>query len=225
MAIISRRASNAANAIRGVEGSIDIDLIGGGGHNNHSNNSHGHQRRRGDREASHNNNNNNNSSRDIQGPASAIAAAAAIPALSTSATLSSMLRRRRSGDVVGGNGVQGSNGPVATALTANRRTVVGGNAIPAPGTIITGGQNGGGLVKIRLVPHLENQRSLRFEAIARELKNGDPPLRIGRFTDRHNSTANVNRLAFKSKVVSRGHAEVWLEAGKVCYFTFGANIF
>ncbi|KAF9459276.1 hypothetical protein BDZ94DRAFT_1172026 [Collybia nuda] len=73
--------------------------------------------------------------------------------------------------------------------------------------------------RIRLVPHLDSRRSLRFDAIARDLKEGDPPLRIGRFTDRSGlglaavNALGSNKLAFKSKVVSRAHAEIWVESG------------
>jgi len=69
--------------------------------------------------------------------------------------------------------------------------------------------------RIRLVPHLDSRRSLRFDPIARDVKEGDTPLRIGRFTDRSGlGIANApgsNKLAFKSKVVSRAHAEIWAE--------------
>ncbi len=48
-----------------------------------------------------------------------------------------------------------------------------------------------------------------------------PALRIGRFTDRSGlgiaalNAQNSNKLAFKSKVVSRAHAEIWCDqAGK-----------
>jgi len=71
--------------------------------------------------------------------------------------------------------------------------------------------------RIRLVPHLDSRRSLRFDPIARDVREGDTPLRIGRFTDRSGlGIANApgsNKLAFKSKVVSRAHAEVWAETG------------
>ncbi|KAM6494632.1 hypothetical protein JOM56_009255 [Amanita muscaria] len=56
--------------------------------------------------------------------------------------------------------------------------------------------------RIRLVPHLDSRRSLRFDAITRELKDGDAALRIGRFTDRSGmglSAVNAlgsNKLAF-----------------------------
>lgn len=38
------------------------------------------------------------------------------------------------------------------------------------------------------------------------------PLKIGRFTDKYSSPT---RITFKSKVVSRGHAEIWTKNGKV----------
>ncbi|KAK4051220.1 hypothetical protein OIV83_003042 [Microbotryomycetes sp. JL201] len=70
--------------------------------------------------------------------------------------------------------------------------------------------------RLRLVPHLESSRSLHFEPVDRDLS----PFRIvkvGRFTDRSQQTGTVDptRIAFKSKVVSRGHAEIWVDdAGK-----------
>ncbi|KAN0059847.1 hypothetical protein ACQY0O_008421 [Thecaphora frezii] len=120
--------------------------------------------------------------------------------------------------------------------------------------------------RIRLVPHLEATRSLHFEPIERDLREGSAPVKVGRFTDRQppaaaNATVNPasgveaggggggggetiystvgqpgarggavtvsggqgggaggvridsSRVAFKSKVVSRGHAEIWCESG------------
>jgi pSer/pThr/pTyr-binding forkhead associated (FHA) protein len=73
--------------------------------------------------------------------------------------------------------------------------------------------------RIRLVPHLDSRRSLRFDPITRDVVEGDPALRIGRFTERSGmgisqaNALNSNKLAFKSKVVSRAHAEVWCEPG------------
>ncbi|THG94421.1 hypothetical protein EW145_g8142 [Phellinidium pouzarii] len=73
--------------------------------------------------------------------------------------------------------------------------------------------------RIRLVPHLDSNRSLQFEPISRDVHEGDVPLRIGRFMDRSGmgvaslNAQNTNKLAFKSKVVSRAHAEVWCESG------------
>lgn len=112
-----------------------------------------------------------------------------------------------------------------------------------------------GVHRIRLVPHLEATRSLHFEPIERDLREGISPVKIGRFTDRvpsggaeetragsgtpaPNTLAtqptgtgpgnrggavpssaggggriDSGRIAFKSKVVSRGHAELWCEPG------------
>ena len=74
--------------------------------------------------------------------------------------------------------------------------------------------------RLRLVPHLESVRSLHFDPVDRDLTSF-VVLRVGRFTDRSHhpsqSSQSVDplRIAFKSKVVSRGHAEVWCdEAGK-----------
>ena len=69
------------------------------------------------------------------------------------------------------------------------------------------------------MPHLDSRRSLRFDPIIRDVVEGDPALRIGRFTERSGmpisqaNALNSNKLAFKSKVVSRAHAEVWCEPG------------
>jgi len=71
--------------------------------------------------------------------------------------------------------------------------------------------------RIRLVPHLDSRRSLRFEAITRDLREIDPALRIGLFTDRSGmglaavNALGTNKLAFKSKVVSRARAKIWVE--------------
>ncbi|KAG1870674.1 SMAD/FHA domain-containing protein [Suillus subalutaceus] len=68
---------------------------------------------------------------------------------------------------------------------------------------------------IRLVPHLDVRRILHFEPISRNLRDGDTPLRIGRCTDRSSisltplNTLNTNKLVFRSRVVSRYHAEIW----------------
>lgn len=64
---------------------------------------------------------------------------------------------------------------------------------------------------IRIVPHLESTRSLVFGVIERDVAE-NTLLKIGRFTDK---IFLPNRITFKSKVVSRGHAEIWTEQGKV----------
>lgn len=67
---------------------------------------------------------------------------------------------------------------------------------------------------IRLVPHLESTRSLAFDPVSREVVPSIP-LRIGRFTDRGPgqpiTAVDAYRVAFKSKVVSRTHAEIWFD--------------
>ncbi|KAG8993605.1 hypothetical protein FRB94_010688 [Tulasnella sp. JGI-2019a] len=81
--------------------------------------------------------------------------------------------------------------------------------------------------RIRLVPHLESARSLHFEPIIRDVKVSGPPLRVGRFTDRatnpprgnglNPNDKNSDKVAFRSKVVSRAHAELWVQ-GKGMFF-------
>ncbi|CAG8574267.1 6780_t:CDS:2, partial [Scutellospora calospora] len=63
---------------------------------------------------------------------------------------------------------------------------------------------------IRIVPYIDGPRSLRFDIIEREVPEG-VVIKIGRFTDK---TLAPNRVTFRSKVVSRGHAEIWSENGK-----------
>ncbi|PPQ75050.1 hypothetical protein CVT24_010463 [Panaeolus cyanescens] len=101
---------------------------------------------------------------------------------------------------------------------------VGGPSHPTATQMSMANSTAGGVThRIRLVPHLDTRRSLRFEAIGRDLREGEPPLRIGRFTDRSGlglaavNALGSNKLAFKSKVVSRAHAEIWVEAGGKFY--------
>lgn len=71
-------------------------------------------------------------------------------------------------------------------------------------------------VHIKLVPNVGmTNRCFVFDVVDRELEIGGPPLKLGRYSDR---TIVSDRLSFKSKVVSRYHAEIWLseEDGKVC---------
>ncbi|KAG0199010.1 hypothetical protein BGX33_011939 [Mortierella sp. NVP41] len=63
---------------------------------------------------------------------------------------------------------------------------------------------------IRIVPHLDAPRSLHFEVVDKDVPDGFV-LKIGRFTDKQ---ALPNRVTFKSKVVSRGHAEIYTERGR-----------
>jgi E3 ubiquitin-protein ligase DMA1/2 len=128
--------------------------------------------------------------------------------LPISSGISQILRRRRSG------------GALASSNTPQVPTIALSTPLPStmpalsnvPATAPTGVSH-----RIRLVPHLDNRRSLRFDPITRDITEGDAALRIGRFTERSGvgisqaNAINSNKLAFKSKVVSRAHAEVWCE--------------
>lgn len=132
------------------------------------------------------------------------------PASAPTPTLGlSMLRRRRSGNTG------------AAAANASASANASPNPVPssAPTPVNRAPTHSNVSHRIRLVPHLDSRRTLRFDPICRNLKEGDTALRIGRFTDRSGmglAAANAlssNKLAFKSKVVSRAHAEIWVEAG------------
>ncbi|KAJ4483517.1 hypothetical protein J3R30DRAFT_3235481, partial [Lentinula aciculospora] len=146
-----------------------------------------------------------------------------------------MLRRRRSaGTMANANNVNtaavpASRPPTAPSATISNLRSVSNNAsanrLPAPSNLPAH--------RLRLVPHLESRRSLRFDAITRDMRVGDPVLRIGRFTDRsgnnQNGAGGVNnsnptsfKLAFKSKVVSRAHAELWVESSSPSLSTTSA---
>ncbi len=133
-------------------------------------------------------------------PSSSVAATNAGP-------FSQMLRRRRSAGALAPNAPPQIPTSIAVARTAVASNTAPASAVSGPGH------------RIRLVPHLDSRRSLRFDPICRDVREGEPPLRIGRFTDRSGlglAAANAlgsNKLAFKSKVVSRAHAEIWAEAG------------
>jgi len=122
----------------------------------------------------------------------------------SNSALTQMLRRRRSAGILAS---QHPPNPQSPPLLQQPQTTLSAasNHSSRPGH------------RIRLVPHLDSRRSLRFDPIARDVKEGDAPLRIGRFTDRSGlGIANApgsNKLAFKSKVVSRAHAEIWAESG------------
>ncbi len=128
----------------------------------------------------------------------------------SAAGFSQMLRRRRSA------GTLAATSAAQLPAVAVARTVTGPAASGSSPAVPTGT---GPAHRIRLVPHLDTRRSLRFDPISRDVREGDSPLRIGRFTDRSGlgiAAANAmgsNKLAFKSKVVSRAHAEIWVESG------------
>ncbi|KAJ1934045.1 hypothetical protein GGF37_006514, partial [Kickxella alabastrina] len=65
---------------------------------------------------------------------------------------------------------------------------------------------------IRIVPHIVDVRHcLYFDVMNRDVAEGTV-LKVGRFTER--VSQQMSRIAFKSKVVSRSHAEVWTENGQ-----------
>ncbi|KAJ2159053.1 hypothetical protein GGF46_003312 [Coemansia sp. RSA 552] len=65
---------------------------------------------------------------------------------------------------------------------------------------------------IRIVPHIVDVRKdLYFEVMDRDVPEGTQ-LKVGRFTEK--VSQQMSRIAFKSKVVSRSHAEVWTDAGQ-----------
>ncbi|ORX60269.1 SMAD/FHA domain-containing protein [Hesseltinella vesiculosa] len=69
-------------------------------------------------------------------------------------------------------------------------------------------------VPIRLVPNLgTNTRCFVFDVIDRVLEP-NYKIKIGRYSERH---VNSDRLSFKSKVVSRTHAEIWVDENKKVY--------
>ncbi|KAJ2448811.1 hypothetical protein GGF42_004978 [Coemansia sp. RSA 2424] len=65
---------------------------------------------------------------------------------------------------------------------------------------------------IRIVPHIVDVRHcLYFDVMNRDVAEGSL-LKVGRFTEK--VSQQMSRIAFKSKVVSRSHAEIWTEAGQ-----------
>ncbi|KAI8140801.1 SMAD/FHA domain-containing protein, partial [Fennellomyces sp. T-0311] len=66
---------------------------------------------------------------------------------------------------------------------------------------------------IRLVPHVTyTSQCYVFDVIERTLQHGGV-LKFGRYNN--DRQPNSNRLSFRSKVVSRSHAELWVDDGKV----------
>ena len=139
---------------------------------------------------------------------------------STTGALSQILRRRRSANGVLNSSAQPSQSTAipcthpSEPLSAAAAPIIPSGTRPTTNPSATNRSH-----RIRLVPHLDSHRALHFEPISRDVREGDPALRIGRFTDRSGmgiaalNAQNTNKLAFKSKVVSRAHAEVWCEPG------------
>ncbi|KAF9530324.1 SMAD/FHA domain-containing protein [Crepidotus variabilis] len=70
-----------------------------------------------------------------------------------------------------------------------------------------------GSLSIRLSPSLDNGPAL--PPIFHDLKEGEPPLVIGRAVDCAPPDPNPHKIEFNSKVLSRKHAEIWAERGKI----------
>ncbi|THH28873.1 hypothetical protein EUX98_g5307 [Antrodiella citrinella] len=153
--------------------------------------------------------------------ASHSASAAALTAANlTSGAFTHMLRRRRSAGALANSTTNQAPAVVAIARTTAGNISSAPQATAANSMMPSVSANpSANTHRIRLVPHLDSRRSLKFDPICRDVREGDSPLRIGRFTDRSGlgmAAANAlggNKLAFKSKVVSRAHAEIWVEAG------------
>ncbi|KAG0309152.1 hypothetical protein BGZ98_004898 [Dissophora globulifera] len=99
-----------------------------------------------------------------------------------------------------------THGGLSPSSAAGAPAVVAGSSSVATGS----SSNTAPLPHIRIVPHLDAPRSLHFEVVDKDVPEGFV-LKIGRFTDRQSLP---NRVTFKSKVVSRGHAEIFTEQGK-----------
>ena len=74
--------------------------------------------------------------------------------------------------------------------------------------------------RIRLVPYIDSDNFFWFDPVSFDVKEGDPPLRIGRFANPPSpgipkSPANV--LNLESEVVSATHAEIWVRDGGGLY--------
>ncbi|PPQ76646.1 hypothetical protein CVT26_013900, partial [Gymnopilus dilepis] len=153
-----------------------------------------------------------------QAAAAAAAAGPTPPAISTSATAAAALGGGFSNR--SGQPHPPPNGTAAAAAPGGAPPLPHASSNPSSNSNSNSNNSSGTPVhRIRLVPHLDSRRSLRFDAIGRDLKEGDPALRIGRFTDRSGlglaavNAMGSNKLAFRSKVVSRAHAEIWVESG------------
>ncbi|KAJ7241580.1 hypothetical protein C8J57DRAFT_1560761 [Mycena rebaudengoi] len=143
------------------------------------------------------------------------------------AGLSGMLRRRRSAGALVGTAGSAPTPGVPAPMPLPPSTAAA--AVPPPVAPAATANNTANAAapthRLRLVPHLDSRRSLRFDPIARDLRAGEPALRIGRFTDRSGlglsavNALSTNKIAFKSNVVSRAHAEVWVDGASGGVYT------
>ncbi|KAI7871376.1 uncharacterized protein EV154DRAFT_431616 [Mucor mucedo] len=106
--------------------------------------------------------------------------------------------------------------PNTTTNTSPLATTPVNEPIPSPSPVVgeAATSSSGQKVHIKLVPNVGmTNRCFVFDVVDRELEMGSG-LKLGRYSDR---TIVSDRLSFKSKVVSRYHAEIWLseEDGKI----------
>lgn len=73
---------------------------------------------------------------------------------------------------------------------------------------------------IRVVPHLDSSQALLFPVMEYTLKESEI-ITIGRSTADRNQKSS--QMAFRSKVVSRKHAKIYLKSGKVHIYSFEKN--
>ncbi|KAI9475980.1 MAG: hypothetical protein EXX96DRAFT_540543 [Benjaminiella poitrasii] len=84
-----------------------------------------------------------------------------------------------------------------------RRSINGNISQPTPSVSVERKK-----IRIKLVPNVSiNSRCFVFDVVDHELESGGSALKLGRYSDR---TVVADRISFKSKVVSRYHAEIWL---------------
>ncbi|KAI7343345.1 hypothetical protein KC320_g9293, partial [Hortaea werneckii] len=107
----------------------------------------------------------------------------------------------------------------ATADTPGDATTAGASVASAmPEASSSTGRSKDQMPTIRFIPHVEppssrshHRPSLHFTAMSRTLKTPTSVVRVGRYSERDNTSPDPNTLpvGFKSKVVSRRHCELW----------------
>ncbi|KAI9498134.1 hypothetical protein BDB00DRAFT_784210 [Zychaea mexicana] len=123
------------------------------------------------------------------------------PSTPTTTTSSSSFRRSLNAATILGRRLSRSSESAHPHETSNNSNVTA--------TTTTNTTNSSVSMHVRIVPSIDNpRRSLIFDIVDRELKGGSV-VKIGRFTDR---SVTTNHVSFKSKVVSRTHCEIWVDA-------------
>ncbi|KAF9907957.1 hypothetical protein BX616_000278, partial [Lobosporangium transversale] len=100
---------------------------------------------------------------------------------------------------------------ISPTNSTHAHQAIASTSASATGTAVSTTTTATTVPHIRIVPHLDAPRSLHFDVVDKDVPEGFV-LKIGRFTDKQSLP---NRVTFKSKVVSRGHAEIFTENGKV----------